>query len=72
MDAAQSPGGSEAENDPPLIETEAQELKEEALRDLFPHNAKKSKIIERSNLWKEAATLLGKMFYFWPFFFFFL
>ena len=66
MDAVQTLGGSKAESDVPSTETKEKELKEEALRDLFPHNAKKSRETERSNLWKEAATLLGKMFYFWP------
>jgi hypothetical protein len=66
MDAVQSPGGSEAESDVSSSETEGEELKKEALRDLFPHSAKKSRETERSNLWKEAANLLGKMLYFWP------
>ena len=66
MDAGQSPGGSEAEPDVQSLENESRELREEAVRDLFPHNAKKSREVERSNLWKEAATLLGKMFYYWP------
>jgi hypothetical protein len=66
MDADRSPGGSEAETDSPSIDNEDRELRDEAVRDLFPHNAKKSREIDRSNIWKEAATLLGKMFYFWP------
>ena len=66
MDADRTPEGSKAEPDDPSTETEDKELKEEALRDLFPHNGKKSREIERSNLWKEASTLLGKMFYYWP------
>jgi hypothetical protein len=65
-DAAQTPGGSKAESEVPSTETKDKEQQEEALMDLFPHNAKKSRETERSNLWKEAATLLGKMFYFWP------
>jgi len=66
MDADRSPGGSEIEPDESTNESEDEKLKEEALRDLFPHNAKKSREMERSYLWKEAGTLLGKMFYFWP------
>ena len=62
MDADQSSGGSEAEPEVPSTEAEA----EEALRDLFPHNAKKSRETERSNLWREASALLGKMMYVWP------
>ena len=65
-DAGQSLGGSKAESDVPSTETNLRELKEEALLDLFPHNAKKSRETERSNLWKEASTILGKMFYYWP------
>ena len=65
-DANRSPGGSEAESDVSLTYTEEEELKAEALRDLFPHNAKKSREMERSNLWREAAALLGKMLYVWP------
>lgn len=66
MDADQSPGGSEAEPDGPSTVTEDQKLKEEALRDLFPHNAKTSRESERSQLEISASTLLSKMVYVWP------
>lgn len=70
MDADLNSRGSEANLDATSIvheeELSREELEEEALSSIFPHNAKKSRETERSNLWKEAATLLGKMLYFWP------
>jgi hypothetical protein len=70
MDANLKSRGSEANLDATSIaheeELSREELEEEAISSIFPHNAKKSRETERSSLWKEAATLLGKMLYFWP------
>jgi hypothetical protein len=66
MDADRSSRGSEVETDGSLTDTDDEELKAEALRDLFPHNAKKSREIERSQLEISASTLLSKMVYVWP------
>ena len=52
MDADQSPGGSEAETDSPSSDNKNRDLRNEAVRDPFPHNAKKSREIDRSNIWK--------------------
>jgi hypothetical protein len=69
-DADLNSRGSEANLDAMSIvyeeELSREELEVQALSSIFPHNAKKSRETERSNLWKEAATLLGKMLYFWP------
>ena len=62
MDAGSNSRGSEHIKDVVTIVSE----EEEALRAIFPENAKKSREMERSNLWKESATLLGKMMYYWP------
>ena len=62
MDADSNSRGSETIKDVVTIVSE----EEEALRGIFPENAKKSREMERSNLWKESATLLGKMMYYWP------
>ena len=43
-----------------------EEHKEEALKSLFPPNAKKSREIERSQLQTSAAALLGLMVFAWP------
>ena len=66
MDAEIGAKGSKAEPDSPSTVTDDQKLKEEALRDLFPDNAKTSRESERSKLEISASTLLSKMVYVWP------
>ena len=66
MDADRSSRGSEVETEGSLTDPDDEELKAEALRDLFPHTAKKSREIERSQLEISASTLLSKMVYVWP------